>query len=211
MSPRLSYSNVGCAAAREPVVSTRPDRTFAVRVSNWTVTQRLTALAAVAAIGPIALAVMAYRVVSTVKVSGPVYADIVRGKDLVADILPPPEYIIESYLVTLEAASEMRPEVRAEQVAYLKRLRADYDTRHDVWVKDLPEGEMRRTMLVDSYEPAMRFYQLVEREFVPAMESGDLAKATMLVKGPLVEAYQQHRAAIDKVVVLANAYAADAE
>src|SRR5262245_56455098 len=99
------------------------------------------ALTAVAAIGPIALAGMAYRVVSTVKVSGPVYADIVRGKDLVADILPPPEYIIESYLVTLESAGELRPEVRAQQVERLKRLRADYDVRHEVWVKDLPEGE----------------------------------------------------------------------
>ena len=31
-------------------------------------------------------------------VGGPVYEQIVLGKDLVADILPPPEYVIEAYL-----------------------------------------------------------------------------------------------------------------
>ena len=32
------------------------------------------------------------------KVNGPIYRQIVLGKDLIADILPPPEYVIESYL-----------------------------------------------------------------------------------------------------------------
>ena len=31
-----------------------------------------------------------------VKVTGPLYTEIILGKDLLADILPPPEYIIES-------------------------------------------------------------------------------------------------------------------
>ena len=35
---------------------------------------------------------------SEVKVGGPLYDKIKLGNDLVADILPPPEYVIESYL-----------------------------------------------------------------------------------------------------------------
>jgi len=37
------------------------------------------------------------------KVNRPVYQNIIQGKDLIADILPPPEYIIESYLVALHS------------------------------------------------------------------------------------------------------------
>ncbi len=33
-------------------------------------------------------------VLNTVSVNGPVYKRIVEGKDIVADVLPPPEYII---------------------------------------------------------------------------------------------------------------------
>jgi methyl-accepting chemotaxis protein len=63
---------------------------FLARMSTWSVAKRLLALTIVAAVGPAAIAGMAYRVVSTVKVGGPLYADVVRGKDIVADVLPPP-------------------------------------------------------------------------------------------------------------------------
>jgi hypothetical protein len=36
------------------------------------------------------------------QVNGPVYKAVVEGKDIIADILPPPKYIIESYLTTLQ-------------------------------------------------------------------------------------------------------------
>jgi methyl-accepting chemotaxis protein len=35
---------------------------------------------------------------SELKVGGPLYDKIKLGNDLVADILPPPEYVIEAYL-----------------------------------------------------------------------------------------------------------------
>ena len=38
---------------------------------------------------------------SQLEVNGPLYQRVVQGKDLVADILPPPEYVIETYLVCL--------------------------------------------------------------------------------------------------------------
>ncbi|MDP3597964.1 MAG: methyl-accepting chemotaxis protein, partial [Nitrospirota bacterium] len=43
-----------------------------------------------------------YMGLQEVKVAGPIYSEIVMTKDLVADVLPPPEYLIESYLVALE-------------------------------------------------------------------------------------------------------------
>ncbi|MBP9754495.1 MAG: hypothetical protein KBD40_05810, partial [Phenylobacterium sp.] len=36
--------------------------------------------------------------IQQLRVGGPLYERIVLGKDLVADILPPPEYVIEAYL-----------------------------------------------------------------------------------------------------------------
>ena len=46
------------------------------------------------------------RDINEVKVNGPLYRQIVEGKDLIADILPPPEYIIESYLTAYELAEQ---------------------------------------------------------------------------------------------------------
>jgi methyl-accepting chemotaxis protein len=184
---------------------------FLVRMSSWSVAQRLLALTIVAALGPAAIATMAYRVVSTVKVGGPLYADVVRGKDIVADVLPPPEYIIESYLVAHEIAGESDATVRRTQLQRLRQLEADYDARHKVWTGEPLPGRLKRALLVDSYEPARRFYQVLDGEFTPAVERGDMAAARILLQDPLRVAYEQHRAAIDQVVVEANQFAGDAE
>ena len=45
---------------------------------------------------------MSFYSLNTVKINGDMYKRIVQGKDLIADILPPPEYIIESYLTALQ-------------------------------------------------------------------------------------------------------------
>lgn len=51
-----------------------------------------------------------------VRVNGPLYARSVQGKDLVADILPPPEYALEAHDLGLQIARE--PEaVLAEHAA----------------------------------------------------------------------------------------------
>jgi hypothetical protein len=45
-----------------------------------------------------------FKVLNEIKVNGPIYKRIVQSKDLIADILPPPEYIIESYMVCMQNA-----------------------------------------------------------------------------------------------------------
>ncbi|MFM7634946.1 MAG: hypothetical protein ACKO7Z_05060 [Cyanobacteriota bacterium] len=42
----------------------------------------------------LAFAFVAWRTVESVRVNGPLYGAIVEGKDLIADVLPPPAYII---------------------------------------------------------------------------------------------------------------------
>jgi len=152
---------------------------------------------------------------SIAKVNGPYYDRIVQGKDLVADILPPPEYIIESYLTVLEMTDEVQEGATSETLAPFveksRQLRKEYDERHDFWVASLPEGKMRQNLLVDSYDPAVRFYDLRDREFIPACLAGDAAQASTLARGELRDAYLEHRKAIDDVVQQATAQNAATE
>jgi methyl-accepting chemotaxis protein len=184
---------------------------FLARMSTWSVAKRLIALTVVAALGPAAIAAMAYRVVSTVKVGGPLYADVVRGKDIVADVLPPPEYIIESYLLAHEIVGETSPEARQALLVRLQTLEADYDKRHAFWTTEPLPARLRQPLLVDSYQPARRFYDVLDGAFASAVRSGDVTAAKALLQGPLREAYEQHRKGIDHVVEQANRFAADAE
>src|SRR6187402_2746138 len=107
-----------------------------------------------------AFALVAFRVINTVKVNGPVYHRIVQGKDLIADVLPPPEYIIESYLLVLQMENTSDPATLAQLIDRGKSLRADFDTRHQFWIEDLDPGTLKDTMVVQAYRPAMEFFQV---------------------------------------------------
>jgi len=74
--------------------------------ARLTLTFKLIATCGLIAVGIIILVAIMGQSTERIKVNGPVYLDIVRGKDLIADILPPPEYIIESYLVVLQGMDE---------------------------------------------------------------------------------------------------------
>ena len=68
--------------------------------------QRLVTLFAIATIvGFSAVVAISNWALNDLRVGGPLYGKIKLGNDLVADILPPPEYVIEAYL---EATMAMR-------------------------------------------------------------------------------------------------------
>lgn len=73
-------------------------------------------------------------------VGGPHYSKIIAGKDVVADLLPPPLYIVEAYLETRLALDD--PARSAEYQARLAKLHKDFNERRDHWAKSdlLPAG-----------------------------------------------------------------------
>ncbi|WP_307188829.1 methyl-accepting chemotaxis protein [Massilia sp. NR 4-1] len=141
------------------------------------------------------------------KVNGPVYNRIVQSKDLVADILPPPEYVIESYLVSLQLAGA-RDKARQEGlISRLQSLSKDYSTRHEYWRKAGLESGLAAALLEQAHQPAEEFYRLVFNTLVPAVQKADAEAAGQAISR-IDTAYERHRQAIDKVVELANVRAA---
>ena len=127
-----------------------------------------------------------------IKVNGPIYQDIVRGKDLIADILPPPEYIIESYLVILQALKEKDAANLPAFQERFKKLHADYVDRHNHWNKELPEGKIKTLLLDPSYKPAVAFYDTAEKDFFPALAENNHPLAEKLLNDVLSPAYEAH-------------------
>ena len=70
-------------------------------ISHFRVRTQIAIMLGVLVLGMLVFGAWSFRTLGQVEVNGPIYRDIVRGKDLVADVLPPPSYIIESYLVVL--------------------------------------------------------------------------------------------------------------
>ena len=141
------------------------------------------------------------------RIGSPAYLRIVAAKDLVADVLPPPEYIIEAYL---EANIVERFGLDEKHKAKLTQLQHDFDDRRVFWAKaDLPAA-LKTALTETAARPAARFFEEMNRNFLPAMERGDKAAAEKSFS-VLTEAYNDQRAAVDELVDQANKFQDDAE
>ncbi len=80
---------------------------------------------------------MSYQTIEKLRVNGEMYLQIVQGKDLIADILPPPDYIVESYLNAFQMIDESNKGKLEQLIDKSKSLKSDYITRHNFWVKEL--------------------------------------------------------------------------
>ena len=139
--------------------------------------------------------------VQQLKVNGPLYDRIVQGKDLVADILPPPAYIIEAYL----EASLVRQETstHAARFARLKELKKDYFDRHAFWKTQKLKPELQDAMLERAHRQVVAFWEILEGPYARAIETADKAAAEK-AWAEITQRYAQHREGIDMAVKLAN-------
>ena len=76
---------------------------------------------------------------SQVQVGGPYYSQIVLSKDIVADVLPPPAYIIEAYLLSFQIVNASESQERNELIVRLEQTEKEFDERQRVWRDVLPE------------------------------------------------------------------------
>lgn len=173
-------------------------------LSNLKVRQKISAMVILFIAGLLIFGVIVQISLNIVKVKGSIYNNIVQGKDLIADILPPPEYIIESYLLVHQMLDEKDTVKIEEYAARIKSLESLYNERHEFWQRDLDEGRMKELMVEASYKPAIEFFNILDKEYIPAVQKGDKAAAASLVQGVLKEKYEEHRAAIDQIVELAT-------
>ncbi len=169
---------------------------------------RLTMLVAVFAVLFITFGLMTWLTLEKVRVKGPIYDEIIRGEHLIADVLPPPAYIIESYLLVLQAAGEADPTRMEKLFERGERLRLDFEARQEFWRRDLQSGELKDYMTVAAAKSAMEFYRIRDEQFVPALRAGDRERAQALL-APMHRHYEAHRLAVDEVV--ARSLASNAE
>jgi methyl-accepting chemotaxis protein len=159
--------------------------------------------------GAIALLVMilvvaglaAWRI-NAIRMGGPLQTQAQQTSDLIADVVPPPAYVIEAYLeATLLARNPGEVGKISKELA---RLHNDFNTRHEYWAKSDLDATVNRA-LAKTKPSADRFWDEVENKLLPAARANDRV-AVDASYGRLEAEYAQHRAAIDMVAARSKAY-----
>ena len=140
------------------------------------------------------------------KAEDSVFHEVLETKDLVADILPPPLFILEAHDVALDLAGTRDAARREQLVQQWQRLGREFRERREFWRTTLPEGELKAA-LDRANAASERFFSRGDADLLPAVAAGSLGRAEELARGPLQALFAEHRAAIDAAVRLSSARA----
>ena len=156
-------------------------------------------------VGCVLLGLLVTAMVARIRVNGPLYNQIINQKDIVADVLPPPAYIIESYL-TAQRLADRRCVIEHEALANtLQQLCLEFEDRQIYWSGRLTSGPIRDVLLRDVSESARRFYAVANAKLLPFVRRGEFEEAGDLVAGELRGVYEEHRVFVDQLVTLSRA------
>ncbi|MBU3736459.1 MAG: methyl-accepting chemotaxis protein [Methylobacterium sp.] len=131
----------------------------------------------------------------------------VQGKDVVADILPPPLYLIEANLISYELLIS-EPASRPPLIDKLNSLKKEYDTRNRFWDTSDLDPALKASLMGKQRESADRFWKEAQERFIPAVQAGDMTAAENSARMMRTH-YAEHRTGVDVTVSVAAKYADD--
>ncbi len=127
------------------------------------------------------------------------------AKDVTADILPPPMYLIETRLVASLALEGFIDPATAQQ--QIRRLHDEYATRVKFWQANPPYG-LEAQLLGEQHETAGKLLAAIETRFVPRLLAGDRAGAREALD-ELQRLYGDHRRGVDLTVASSTRFAGE--
>tara|TARA_R110002020_G_scaffold243498_2_gene457041 strand:- start:14171 stop:16114 length:1944 start_codon:yes stop_codon:yes gene_type:complete len=131
------------------------------------------------------------------KVTGPTYTVIVESKDLLADILPPPLYVVESYMLANEAV--VHPTIAASNAARIAELQGEYDARKNYWLESNYEKTLIDHLGTGILAESDSYWKTMNDKFLPAIQAADTLAATIAL-GDLRTAFLASDAAVKLLV-----------
>ena len=191
-------------------------------LGRLSITQKLATAVVAPLVALAGLSGVGFSTFNRVKVNGPEYQKLATTADLVADVLPPPLYFIESHFIAqsmLQANAGEFPEL----VSRSRSLQKGFEQRHKYWTTNLAiigEPELTDPFLNDSWKAGEEYFKIFNNEFVPSLRAAysrgwDPDEVQVVINEPAVKAqrifdtkldplYRDHRAAIDKTVQIAS-------
>lgn len=169
---------------------------------DLTIARLLTVFAVVVVAGLAASIGIQTYTLEELKIRGPIYNDIVNEKDLIADILPPPMFVVEAYMLAYEG--DMHEERASPNRQTILDLQAQYEERKAFW-KTQPLSELERALLENGvYKTADAFWKVMGEQYLPLTDFSP--EHSMAAMDALMERFYAHRAEVTKLVDAAEAH-----
>ena len=129
------------------------------------------------------------------------YTGIIMSKDLTADILPPPLYLVETFLEMSDMVNLDNDKQTEESIKTIRENKEAFLTRKDHWRKNFPEGRIKELFLKGVCVTGEAVLAKYEQALLPLIKAKDHAQAVKVLNENIRPLYVAHR---DKVRELAS-------
>jgi signal transduction histidine kinase len=144
------------------------------------------------------------REINQIIVGGPLYNQIIQSKELIADVLPPPLFAIESFTNDIEMVQEMDANKRIFLYEQSKEMEQAYEKKLISWKEKYSSDSHIIRLLEDSAGVAHELFRVQNEELIPLLQRNEIKQALILTQGKLKRVYQIHRGQVEKIVELAS-------
>lgn len=143
-----------------------------------------------------AIAVATY-VVMQVRYGGPIVQRQEQQASLIADVLPPPLFVVEPYLDTTLALSD--PDKAEAIIADLANAREEYVSRREYWRKAEVPAQLRPAV-DQAIGTAQQFWDVLDNRFIPALKARNEAEMRRIHDEQLAGLYQRQHDDVQTLV-----------
>ena len=153
------------------------------------------------------LAWMNWNVVDRVRVNGPVYQKMVMGKDLLADSLPPPSYLLQAYhtVVQLALAGANEPKELERLLESYEKSKKEFESRHQYWLEHLSEPLLKEKELAE-YQSGKELLESVDQSLFPLLKSGKNEAILNCLNSTITPKYRKHLECVNELVAATVSY-----
>lgn len=163
-----------------------------------------TARGAKVVVGLIAVAIILVAVaVSYIRFGGPLHRQNLLQDELLADILPPPAFVVEPYLHTTWVIAD--PSHAQAALSELAEERALFEQRKAYWAT-APVPEELRDEVSATIGTADAFWSAMDQRFIPAMKAGNIEVMKQVHQNELTPAYRKQHDAVTHLVSRSGEY-----
>lgn len=139
-----------------------------------------------------------FNAVNNISIESDIYREIKNSSALKADIFPPTLYIVEADLLVQQIINEENTEKRAELLEKMKNTKDQYFTYYDYWKKNISDKTLS-ALLNSSNVYVTEFYNIYDKEFLPALDRKDTQGMQNIVDTKMRMAFEKHREIIDEI------------
>ena len=147
--------------------------------------------------------VLAAVVIAQIRFGGPLHRESAMQDELMADILPPPLFVVEPFMLS-EAVKDSNG-TSPDALNRLQSSRDAYIARKSYWA-EAPLPEELRPQVEATVKSADQFWQAIDERFLPAARRHDGDAMAAIRDGELTQIYNRQRAETHKLVELSNVY-----